>query len=75
MVLKMKAKVSVFKNIFEPVKTLVNEVKMVSSETGLTMKAVDPSHIAMVDVTVDKAVFSEFEGDKAERGVALESKL
>ncbi len=72
MVLKLKAKVEVFKSIFEPVRTLVNEVKLVLTENGLAMKAVDPSHIAMIDMTVDKSVFETFEATRCELGVNLQ---
>ena len=52
-----KARAEVLKEVVNVVSTLVDEAKFTVNSDGLTIKAVDPAHIAMVDLTLGKDAF------------------
>lgn len=53
-----------FKNILTSLSALVDEACIIADEDGLKVKAMDPSHVAMVDFEWSKSAFEEFEVDK-----------
>jgi proliferating cell nuclear antigen len=67
-----KARADVLKEVVNVVSTLVDEVKFTVNADGLTLRAVDPAHIAMVDLTLDKAAFEDFKADEAEIGIDID---
>jgi proliferating cell nuclear antigen len=50
-----------WKNIMEALSSLVDEGNLLGTPKGLTMKAMDPSHIAMVDFELPKEAFEEYD--------------
>jgi len=58
-----KVRSEVLKGIVDIVSTLVE---------GFSLKAVDPAHVAMVDLEVEKGAFEEFVADDAELGIDLD---
>ena len=60
------------RSIIDAVGILVDEAKIKVTKDGLGLKAVDPAHVAMVDLTIGKGAFDEFKGDEGEFGVDLE---
>ena len=48
---------------------IVDETKMRISPTGITIKAVDPSHVAMIESTLASGAFTNLEAEEAELGV------
>jgi proliferating cell nuclear antigen len=69
---KLRMKMENLREVVEVVSTLVSEVKLSISKDGLEAKAVDPSHVAMLVLKLNKSVFEEFTGEPTELGVDVE---
>ncbi|HXW66326.1 MAG TPA: DNA polymerase sliding clamp [Thermoplasmata archaeon] len=69
---KLRMKMENLREVVEVVSTLVSEVKLGISKDGLEAKAVDPSHVAMLVLKLQKTVFEEFTGEPTEIGVDIE---
>jgi proliferating cell nuclear antigen len=67
-----KARAEVLKEVVNVVSTLVDEAKFTVNSDGLTLRAVDPAHIAMVDLRLSKDAFEEFKADEAEIGLDID---
>jgi proliferating cell nuclear antigen len=67
-----KVKSEVLKGIIDVTSPLVNEVKLNITSKGLSIRAVDPAHVAMVDLHVDKKAFEEFKADDSELGIDMD---
>lgn len=50
--------------IVDALSTLVDEANFVAKPEGLSMRAMDPSHVAMVDFVLPSDAFDEYECDK-----------
>ncbi len=55
----------------DPVDTLVDECKIHLDAGGLSIRAVDPANVAMVDLSLDKAAFEAYQADGGLIGVNL----
>ncbi len=69
--LHAKIKSDILRDLVDIVGTIVDEVKMNLSEDGIGLKAVDPAHVAMVDLKLSKEAFESFEADQMEIGINL----
>jgi len=69
---KLRVKMETLREVLEVVSTLVTEVKLSVSKDGLEAKAVDPSHVAMLVLQLQKGIFEEFTGEPTEIGVDVE---
>jgi proliferating cell nuclear antigen len=69
---KLRIKMENLREVVEVVSTLVSEVKFSISKEGLEAKAVDPSHVAMLVLKLNKSVFEEFTGEPTDLGVDIE---
>lgn len=69
--LNAEIKSEMLKDLVEIVETIVDEVKINLSSDGLNLKAVDPAHVAMVDLNLGKDAFESFEADEVELGINL----
>ncbi|HEY1198090.1 MAG TPA: DNA polymerase sliding clamp, partial [Thermoplasmata archaeon] len=69
---KLRIKMETLREVVEVVSTLVSEVKLTISKDGLEAKAVDPSHVAMLVLKLQKSVFEEFTGESTDIGVDVE---
>jgi len=67
-----KARADILKEVVNVVSTLVDEAKFCMNAEGLTLKAVDPAHIAMVDLSLGKDAFEEFKADEVEIGIDID---
>ena len=67
-----KVKAEVMKEIVDVISTLVDEAKVNIGKEGLTIKAVDPAHVAMVDLTLDRSAFESYRADEAELGLDMD---
>jgi proliferating cell nuclear antigen len=67
-----KIKSETLKGVVDVVSTLVDEAKFNIDADGIELKAVDPAHVAMVDLKVSKAAFEEFTADETELGIDLD---
>lgn len=66
-----KAKSEVLRELIDVVSTLVDEVKLNVGKSGIAVKAVDPAHVAMVDLALEKGAFEEYKGDESELGIDI----
>jgi proliferating cell nuclear antigen len=69
---KARIKMEVLREAVEVISTLVSEVKLVVSKDGVEVKAVDPSHVAMLVLKLKNSVFEEFTGEPTEIGIDVE---
>src|ERR1041385_4500450 len=69
---KAKVKAEVLKTILDAVSTLVDEAKIQVTAEGISLKAVDPAHVAMVDLSLGKKAFVEFKASDMDMGVDLD---
>ena len=67
----LKARISAeyLKEFIGTVSALVDEAKLSVAEGEMTVKAVDPSHVAMIEARLDKAAFDSYEAAEAELGI------
>lgn len=72
MMFNAKVKSETLKGIVDVVSTLVDEAKFNVNPEGFSLKAVDPAHVAMVDLKVDKGAFEEFSAEETELGIDLD---
>jgi proliferating cell nuclear antigen len=69
---KARLKMEVLRELVEVISTLVTEVKLTVSKDGIDVKAVDPSHVAMLVLKLNKGAFEEFTGEPTEIGLDVE---
>jgi proliferating cell nuclear antigen len=69
---RLRIKMEALREVVEVVATLVSEVKLAISKDGLEAKAVDPSHVAMLVLKLQRNAFEEFTGEATEIGVDVE---
>ncbi len=69
---KARLKGDVLKEMIKVVSTLVDEVKWNITSDGVDLKAVDPAHVAMVDLTLGKDAFEELEASDCELGIDID---
>jgi proliferating cell nuclear antigen len=67
-----KVKSEVLKGIIDVTSPLVNEVKFNITPKGISLRAVDPAHVAMVDLEVNNKAFEEFKATEMELGVDMD---
>ncbi|NLK25367.1 MAG: proliferating cell nuclear antigen (pcna) [Euryarchaeota archaeon] len=67
-----KIKSETLKGIVEVVSTLVDEAKFNIDANGFNLKAVDPAHVAMIEMEVEKNAFEEYAADETELGIDLD---
>ncbi|MDI6708770.1 MAG: proliferating cell nuclear antigen (pcna) [Candidatus Thermoplasmatota archaeon] len=65
-------KCEVLKEVVNVISTLVNEAKFSIDSKGLTVRAVDPAHVAMVDLELKAGAFEKYKADETELGIDLE---
>ena len=67
-----KVKSEVLKGIIDVTSPLVNEVKFNITTKGISLRAVDPAHVAMVDLEVKKEAFEEYKAKEMELGIDMD---
>jgi len=67
-----KVKSEVLKGIIDVTSPLVNEVKFNITPKGISLRAVDPAHVAMVDLQVKDKAFEEYRASEMELGVDMD---
>ena len=67
-----KVKSEVLKGIIDVTSPLVNEVKFNISSKGISLRAVDPAHVAMVDLQVKNKAFEEYKANEMELGIDMD---
>ena len=67
-----KIKSDVLKEVVDVISTLVDEAKFNVGKEALVVKAVDPAHVAMVDLTLDRQAFESYKADDVELGLDMD---
>ena len=65
-------KAETLKSVIYIVSTIVDEAKMSITPEQVSIKAIDPAHVAMLDVSVKAEAFNTYEADEGEIGLDLE---
>jgi len=68
----VKVKSDVLKGIIDVVSPLVNEAKFNITSKGISLRAVDPAHVAMVDLQVKDKAFEEYKANEMELGIDMD---
>lgn len=63
----------VLSRVIETISELVMEVRIKVSELGMSIVAIDPANVAMVEFKLPKSNFSQFEAGKEILGISLDS--
>jgi proliferating cell nuclear antigen len=67
-----KVKSEVLKGIIDVISPLVNEVKFNITSKGISLRAVDPAHVAMVDLEIKSDAFDEYKASDMELGIDMD---
>jgi len=67
-----KVKSEVLKGIIDVTSPLVNEAKFNITPKGISLRAVDPAHVAMVNLHIDSKAFEEYKADEMELGIDMD---
>ncbi|QLH75105.1 MAG: proliferating cell nuclear antigen (pcna) [Methanomassiliicoccales archaeon] len=67
-----KLKSETLKCVVDVVSTLIDEAKFMIDANGVSLKAVDPAHVAMIDLHLDKAAFEQYSANDTELGLDLD---
>jgi len=70
--LNAKVKSEVLKGIIDVTSPLVNEVKFNVTPKGINLRAVDPAHVAMVDLQVKSDAFDTYKASEMELGIDMD---
>jgi proliferating cell nuclear antigen len=57
------------------VSTLVDEAKFNITEDGISLRAVDPAHVAMIDMSLKSSAFENFKASENELGIDITKML
>lgn len=68
----VKVKSDIIKGIIDVTSPLVNEAKFNITSKGISLKAVDPAHVAMVELDIKSTAFEEYKSDDMELGIDLD---
>ncbi|PJB20896.1 MAG: proliferating cell nuclear antigen (pcna) [Euryarchaeota archaeon CG_4_9_14_3_um_filter_38_12] len=63
---------NVLKEFAGVISTLTDEAKFIVNPKGVTVNAVDPAHVAMVDLTLNAKAFEKYSASDMEMGVDIE---
>ena len=69
--LNVTARQDLMRMIVETLGVVVEEARLDFSEDGLIVRVVDPSHVAMIKMEVDSAVFDTWEVDETNLGLEM----
>lgn len=67
-----KIRSDVLKEVVDVISTLVDEAKFNAGKESLVVKAVDPAHVAMVDLTLAREAFESYKADDVELGLDMD---
>ena len=69
---QVKVKANVLKDLIDVTSPLVNEVKFNISKNELSLRAVDPAHVAMIDLRIASDAFEEYKTEDLELGIDMD---
>lgn len=68
----VKVKSEILKGIVDVTSPLVNEAKFNISSKGISLRAVDPAHVAMVNLEIKNKAFEEYKANDMELGIDMD---
>ena len=71
LIMKLRISVKNLKEIADLLNTIVSEAKLTLKKDGVTIKAVDPAHVAMVSLEIPSGSFELYDLD-AEEDISLD---
>lgn len=69
---KAEIRSDTLKGIVNVLSTLVDEAKFTIEPEGISLKAVDPAHVAMIELDIGKGAFESYSAESTEIGVDLD---
>ncbi|MDR0309524.1 MAG: DNA polymerase sliding clamp [Candidatus Methanoplasma sp.] len=69
---KAEIKSETLKGLVNIISTLIDEVKFAITPEGMTLKAVDPAHVAMIELNVGAKAFESYAASNMEIGLDLD---
>ena len=69
---KATIKSETLKGLVNVISTLIDEVKFTINKDGMVLKAVDPAHVAMIELKVAATAFESYSADETEIGLDLD---
>jgi len=67
-----KVRSEVLKGIIDVTSPLVNEVKLNITDKGISLRAVDPAHVAMVELEIKNKAFEKYKASEMELGIDMD---
>ena len=71
LMLNVTARQELMRTIVETLGVVVEEARLDFGEDGLSVRVVDPSHVAMIKMDVDSAAFDTWEVDETKLGLEM----
>jgi len=69
---KAEIKSETLKGLVNIISTLIDEVKFTITPEGMTLKAVDPAHVAMIELKIGAKAFESYSANATEIGLDLD---
>ena len=69
---KARIKADSIKEFIGTVGSLVDEAKLIVNKEAIQIKAVDPSHVAMIEANLIKSAFDSYEATSSEMGIDID---
>ncbi|MCK9322418.1 MAG: DNA polymerase sliding clamp [Candidatus Methanomethylophilaceae archaeon] len=69
---KAEIKSETLKGLVSIISTLIDEVKFTVNSDGMSLKAVDPAHVAMIELNIGAKAFESYSATETEIGVDLD---
>jgi len=69
---KAEIRADTLKGLVNVISTLIDEVKFTISPEGMTLRAVDPAHVAMIELNIESGAFESYAADQTEIGLDLD---
>ena len=69
---KAEIKSETLKGLVNIISTLIDEVKFTITPEGMTLKAVDPAHVAMIELNIGAKAFESYSAGNTEIGLDLD---
>jgi proliferating cell nuclear antigen len=70
-IFQVEVKSDILKEVLNVVATLVDEAKFNITEDGISLRAVDPAHVAMIDLKLKSSAFENFKASESELGIDI----
>jgi len=72
---EIRIKAEALKNVFSILTPITGEIKLVANADGWKVRAVDPAHVAMVDMELSQKAFDQYSVEPMELGLNVERLL